>query len=87
MPQDKKNEISFFDQIAQEEKEYIALSTKSYDRLFTELSDAISSLGVKVKIRNSFEPYLSLTSFKYFKSGSPSIKSVSEEASTLKSFE
>ena len=37
--------------------------------------------------RSTFAPYLSVTSLKYFKSGSPSIKRVSEEASSLKSFE
>ena len=46
MTQDKKNEISFFDQIAEEEKEYIALSTKSYDRLFAELSKCFCSVSL-----------------------------------------
>ena len=59
----------------------------SSETLLIEFSEIISSLGVKVKIRNSLELYLSVISFKYFKSGSPSINNVSEEASNLKSFE
>ena len=50
MTQDKKNEISFFDQIAEEEKEYIALSTKSYDRLFAELSKCLGQSKKRIKI-------------------------------------
>ena len=37
------------------------------------------------KIKNSFVPYLLFTSRKYFRSGSPSINKVSDEASNLKS--
>ena len=50
MTQDKKNEISFFDQIAEEEREYIALSTKSYDRLFAELSKCLDQSKNRIKI-------------------------------------
>ena len=39
------------------------------------------------RIKNSFDPYLSVTFFRYARSGSPSINSVSEDASNLKSFE
>ena len=45
------------------------------------------SLGVYVRIRKSLEPYLLDISCKYFKSGSPSINKVSEDASNLKSLE
>ena len=44
-------------------------------------------MKVKVSTKNSFAPYLSVISRKYFKSGSPSIKRVSDDASSLKSFE
>ena len=40
--------------------------------------------GVKVSTKNSLAPYLSFISFRYFKSGSPSIRSVSDDASSLK---
>ena len=50
MAQDKKNEILFFDQIAEEKKEYIALSTKSYDRLFAELSKYLGQTKQKIKV-------------------------------------
>ena len=53
----------------------------------TEVSDTIESFGVYVKIRKSLEPYLLEISSRYFKSGSPSISKVSEDASNLKSLE
>ena len=57
------------------------------NKLLTELSEVISSLGLYVRTRNSFDPYLLFTSFKYCKSGSPSMRRVSEEASSLKFLE
>ena len=42
------------------------------------------SLGVYVRIKKSFEPYLIFTSRKYFKSGSFSKRRVSDEASSSK---
>ena len=50
MAQDKKNEILFFDQIAEEKKEYIALSTKSYDRLFSELLKCLGQSKQRIKV-------------------------------------
>ena len=49
--------------------------------------EEIDSFGVYVKIKNSLEPYLFVISLRYLRSGSPSINKVSEEASSLKSFE
>ena len=57
------------------------------NRLFIDESFTIPSLGVYVRIKNSLDPYLSEISFKYAKSGSPSISRVSDEASSLKFFE
>ena len=57
------------------------------NKLFIEASETIGSFGVYVRTKNSLEPYLSVISLKYSKSGSPSIKSVSEDASSLKSLE
>ena len=57
------------------------------NKLLIEFSEIIDSFGVKVKTKNSFELYLLLISFKYCRSGSPSISNVSEEASNLKSLE
>ena len=48
--------------------------------------EIIFSLGVYVRTKNSLAPYLSVISFKYLRSGSPSIRRVSEEASSLKFF-
>ena len=47
----------------------------------------IPSLGVYVRTKKSLDPYRSVISFKYSRSGSPSINKVSEDASNLKSFE
>ena len=49
--------------------------------------EVIFSFGVSVKTKNSFAPNFSLISFKYLRSGSPSINKVSEEASNLKSLD
>ncbi len=38
MSQDKEKEIDFFDQFIEDKKEYVGLSSKSYDKLFNELS-------------------------------------------------
>ena len=51
------------------------------------MSEIIASFGVYVKIRKSLEPYLCDISLRYLRSGSSSINKVSEEASSLKSFE
>ena len=42
--------------------------------------------GAYVRTKNSFEPYLSFISLRYFKSLSPSRSKASEEASRLKFF-
>ena len=55
--------------------------------LLITLSEIILSLGVKVKTKKSFEPNFSFISWRYLRSGSPSIKSVSDDASNLKSLE
>ena len=61
------------------------ISKKNPDNL--EIKIPNGSLGVSVKTKNSFDPYLSVTSLRYSKSGSPSINKVSEEASNLKFLE
>ena len=65
----------------------LCISCFKLPRLFIDLSDIISCLGEYVKTKKSFAPYLSLISLKSFKSGSFSNNKVSEEASSLKSFE
>ena len=56
-------------------------------RLIIVSSSAKLDTGVYVNTRYSFDPYLSLTSLKYFKSLSLSSNKESEEASNLKSLE
>ena len=56
-------------------------------RLLIETSETIPSFGVYVKMRNSLEPYFCEISWRYLRSGSPSINKVSEEASSLKFLE
>ena len=41
-------------------------------------------IGVYVKTKKSLEPYVSLTSLKYLRSGSPSSNRASDDASKLK---
>tara|TARA_Y100000590_G_scaffold331229_1_gene376363 strand:- start:291 stop:1025 length:735 start_codon:yes stop_codon:yes gene_type:complete len=50
MTQDKKKEILFFDHFVDRKKEYIALSEKSYDKLFYELSKSITDQNREIKI-------------------------------------
>ena len=50
MTQDKKKEISFFDQFIEKNHEYVGLSEKSYKKLFFELSKSLSSQKQKIKI-------------------------------------
>ena len=52
-----------------------------------DLFEMIFSLGEYVKTRNSFAPYLSFTFLRNLRSGSFSNNNVSEDASSLKSFE
>lgn len=50
MTQNKKNEISFFDNFVEKKNEYIALSTRSYKRLLDELSKSIDKNNLEIKI-------------------------------------
>ena len=53
MTQDKKKEILFFDHFVERKKEYIALSEKSYDKLFHELSKSITNQNKEIKISST----------------------------------
>ena len=50
MVQDKKKEINFFDSFVERKNEYVALSSKSYDKILYELSKSFISKKNKIKI-------------------------------------
>ena len=50
MTQDTKKEISFFNKFIENNYQYIGLSTKSYDILFSELSKSLNFQQQKIKI-------------------------------------
>jgi len=50
MYQDKEKEIEFFDQFIEEKKEYVGLSSKSYDKLFNELSKFLAAKDQQIHI-------------------------------------
>ena len=50
MYQDKEKEIEFFDQFIEEKKEYVGLSSKSYDKLFNELSKFLTAKDQQIHI-------------------------------------
>ena len=50
MTQDTKKEISFFNKFIENNYQYFGLSTKSYDRLFSELSKSLNFQQQKIKI-------------------------------------
>ena len=45
MTQDKKKEISFFDQFIEKNHEYVGLSEKSYKKLLFELSKSLTTFS------------------------------------------
>ena len=72
MAQDKKKEISFFDKFIEKNYEYLGLSAKSYDKLFSELSKSLDLQQQKFKIidlgcgTGTFTKKLSLLSNKVY---------------------
>ena len=50
MTQNKKKEIVFFDKLAEEKHEFSALSEKSFERLFSELSKSLMKKPKNIKI-------------------------------------
>ena len=50
MEQDKKKEIVFFDSFVEKKSEYVALSSKSYDKILYELSKSFINKKDRIKI-------------------------------------
>ena len=82
-----KNELSKKDNEKKQDAKKIAEKVNKKEYSVKKLSTENNELYGSVKTKNSFEPYLFVTSFKYSRSGSPSINNVSDEASSLKSLE
>ena len=50
MPQDKKKEIDFFDKFIESKNEYVGLSSKSYEKLFYQLSKSLEKNKEEIKV-------------------------------------